>query len=189
MVINHPDGFPYLNLSFFWNLNFFFGKIDCSMNSGRQRAVESSEYKKKYIFSFSKLYKKWYQNCDNLQSGDLSLHLCFINYSYFVTILSRVLKMKIFKKKKTFLAIPHPLPSRKNQLYQKKFQKWYLEEGPGKTCPFFFFWKYPETKFFLVKLICQWIPNSEGRRKARDILKKYFHFQNSSKNGNKVGTI
>ena len=40
MVRNHQDGYPYLNLSFFFlkiyrSVNFF-GKIDWSMNSGPQ---------------------------------------------------------------------------------------------------------------------------------------------------------
>ena len=37
--------------------------------------------------------------------------------------------------------------------------------------------------------IGQWIPDSDGRGIARDIKTNYFYFQNSTKNGNKVGTI
>ena len=43
--------------------------------------------------------------------------------------------------------------------------------------------------FFLKKLIGQWIPDCDGQGIIRDIKKKYFHFQNATKNGNKVGTI
>ena len=53
----------------------------------------------------------------------------------------------------------------------------------------FFLWKYRETSIFLVKLICQWIPDRDGRDITRDIKKNYFYFQNLTKNGNKVGTI
>ena len=42
---------------------------------------------------------------------------------------------------------------------------------------------------FLEKLIGQWIPDRNGRGIARDIKKNYFHFQNATKTGNKVGTI
>ena len=37
--------------------------------------------------------------------------------------------------------------------------------------------------FFLVKLIGQCIRDGDGRGIARDLKKKYFHFQNSTKNG------
>ena len=70
----------------------------------------------------------------------------------------------------------------------------YGQESPGwislyKLVTFFFFWKYTETSIFLEKLIGQWIPNRNGRGIAREIKKKYFHFQNLTKNGNKVWTI
>ena len=42
---------------------------------------------------------------------------------------------------------------------------------------------------FLEKLIGQCIPDRDGRGIARDIKKNNFHFQNATKNGNKVGTI
>ena len=41
---------------------------------------------------------------------------------------------------------------------------------------------------FLEKLFGQWIPNRNGRGIARDIKKKYFHFQNLTINGNKLWT-
>ena len=50
-------------------------------------------------------------------------------------------------------------------------------------------WKYTKLSIFLEKLIGQWIPDRNGRGIRRDIKKKYFHFQNATKNGNKVGTI
>ena len=53
----------------------------------------------------------------------------------------------------------------------------------------FFLLQYTETSIFLVKLIVQWIFDGNGRGIARDINKINFHFQNSTKNGNKVGTI
>ena len=40
--------------------------------------------------------------------------------------------------------------------------------------------------FFLEKIIGQLIPDRDGRGIARDIKKKYFHFQNLTKNGNKA---
>ena len=39
------------------------------------------------------------------------------------------------------------------------------------------------------KVIGQQIPDRDGQRIARDIKKNYFHFQNLTKNGNKVWTI
>ena len=52
-----------------------------------------------------------------------------------------------------------------------------------------FFFNHTDTSIFLVKLIGQWIPDRNGRGIARDIQKNYFHFQNLTKNGNKVWTI
>ena len=52
----------------------------------------------------------------------------------------------------------------------------------------FFFWKYTEMAIFLEKLIGKWIPDRDGRGIARDIKRNYFHFQNLTKNGNKVWT-
>ena len=54
---------------------------------------------------------------------------------------------------------------------------------------FFFFWKYIEALIFLEKVIGQRIPDRDGRGIARDIKKNDFHFQNLTKNGNKVWTI
>ena len=55
---------------------------------------------------------------------------------------------------------------------------------------FFCCWKYQETKISLVNLIRQWIPVGEGRRIARDILKKYiFSLSKLYINGDKVGTV
>ena len=51
------------------------------------------------------------------------------------------------------------------------------------------YFKHTETSIFLEKLIGQWIPDRDGRGIARDIKKNYFHIQNLTKNGNKVGTI
>ena len=46
---------------------------------------------------------------------------------------------------------------------------------------------YKLVTFFLIG---QWTPDSEGRGIARDIKKTiYFHFKNSTKNGDKDGTI
>ena len=47
----------------------------------------------------------------------------------------------------------------------------------------FYFWKFPEILIFLAKLILQWIPINEGRGSTRDIFKKNFNFQHSTKNG------
>ena len=58
-----------------------------------ERAGDSLGYLKN-IFSFSKLYKKWYQNCNNLQSGDPYLHLGVLNYPNFVTIFVEFWKWK-----------------------------------------------------------------------------------------------
>ena len=57
---------------------------------------------------------------------------------------------------------------------------------PILTCHFFLYILKPQ--FFLVKLIGQYIPVGEGRGIARDVLKNYFHFQNSTKKGHKVAT-
>ena len=53
----------------------------------------------------------------------------------------------------------------------------------------FYFFKLPETLIFLVNSIGQWIHGDEGQGNTRDIQKSNFHFQHSTKNGNKVGTI
>ena len=80
-------------------------------------------------------------------------------------------------------------------------QKWhtallkvtYGHESPGWISLFkpatYFFFKYPETSFFLVKLIGQWIPVGAGKGVDRDIKKIYFLFQNSTKKFTKVATI
>ena len=54
---------------------------------------------------------------------------------------------------------------------------------------FFFFENIQKCIFFFEKLIGQWIPDRNWRGIARDIKKNYFHFQNLTKNGNKVWTI
>ena len=53
----------------------------------------------------------------------------------------------------------------------------------------FFVENIQKRQFFLEKLIGQRIPDRDGRGIARDIKKNYFHFQNLTKNGNKVWTI
>ena len=73
-------------------------------------------------------------------------------------------------------------------------KKTYGQESPGwiplfKLVTFSFFENIQKRQFFLVKLIGHWIPNGDGRGIARDIKKKLFNFQNSTKNGNQVGTI
>ena len=61
---------------------------------------------------------------------------------------------------------------------------------PIKTCHFLLLQIFKKkTSIFLVNLIGQEIPNGNGRGIARNIKKYYFHFQNLTKNGNKVGTI
>ena len=80
-------------------------------------------------------------------------------------------------------------------LFIFKFYIWHMvrsrnhQDGYSYLNLSLFFWKYPETFIFLVKLIGQWIPDGKGRGIARDVWKKYFPFQNSTKNGNKVATI
>ena len=45
-------------------------------------------------------------------------------------------------------------------------------------CPYLnlslFFWRYTETSIFLVKLVCQWVPDRDGRGITRNIKKKLF---------------
>ena len=62
----------------------------------------------------------------------------------------------------------------------------YGQESPGwislfKLIIFCCCWKYPETSFFLVKLIGQWIPDGEGRGIAWDIKKNIFIFKTLQK--------
>ena len=64
MVVNHQDGYPYLNLSLFLlkifrNLDIS-GKIDGSMNSGRQRAGHSKGYLNFFYLFFLTLQKPLY---------------------------------------------------------------------------------------------------------------------------------
>ena len=51
------------------------------------------------------------------------------------------------------------------------------------------FRKFTKTSILLVKLIGQGNPDDEGRGIAMNIKRNYFHFQNSTKNVNKVVTI
>ena len=53
----------------------------------------------------------------------------------------------------------------------------------------FFFVKYTESSIYLEKLIGQWILDRNWRGIARNIKKNYLHFLNTTKKGNKVGTI
>ena len=64
-------------------------------------------------------------------------------------------------------------------------KNWNIEKGPGKTGHWFLF-KYPKTKFLLVILIFQWIPDDKDWGIAKDIKMKKISLQ---KNGNKVRTI
>ena len=66
-------------------------------------------------------------------------------------------------------------------IFNKKSDKFFWDPSLHFSFAFFCCWKYPETKFFLVKLIGQWIPDGEGRRIARNIHKIIFSFS-------KVGT-
>ena len=69
----------------------------------------------------------------------------------------------------------------------------YGQESPGWISLYklvtFFFWKYSETSIILEKMIGQWILDRNVREITRDIKKNYFHFQNLTKNGNKVWKI
>ena len=91
-----------------------------------------------------------------------------------------------------FFDIPcYPLPiavrnSLTNQFYRKnlrfcvfakkkRVQNWNVEKGPGITCHFFFlFLKIYRNIIHLIKLIFQWILDSDGQGIARDIKKKSF---------------
>ena len=50
----------------------------------------------------------------------------------------------------------------------------------------FFFFEYPETSIFLVKMIGRLIPDGKGRGNARNIFKNVTFFLNSTKKGNNV---
>ena len=125
------------------------------------KGKEQLEISKK-IFSFSKLYKKWYQSCDNFRSRDPSLDFSFLNYPNFVTIFCRVLKMKIF-----FLNIPsYPSPlavrnSLINQFYQETLSFWIfsttkkkyktdIQKSVPKTCRFLSFENIQKPNFFVI---------------------------------------
>ena len=62
-------------------------------------------------------------------------------------------------------------------------QNYNVETGPGKNFYFFsfFFENIQKPNFFLVKLIWQWILDGDGQGIARDVKKKYFHFQKFDK--------
>ena len=73
----------------------------------------------------------------------------------------------------------------------ERFSVFYMVPGPFSSLQFctFLLLKIYRIVKCLEKLIGQWIPDRDGRGVARDIKKNYFHFQNATKNGNKVGTI
>ena len=52
---------------------------------------------------------------------------------------------------------------------------------------FFFFWKYPETSIYLVKMIGRWIPDGEGRGIARNIFLNIIFFSNFTKKVTMLG--
>ena len=52
---------------------------------------------------------------------------------------------------------------------------------------FFFFWKYPETLIYLVKMIGRWIPDGEGRGIARNIFLNIIFFSNFTKKVTMLG--
>ena len=108
---------------------------------------------------------------------------------------------KLFKK--IFLGVPCPSPIGINwqinftkkklsfRIFSKKKKKWQIFMRPSSWYQFciYFFLKISRQFNCLSKLICQWILDGTGRGIARDILKKYFHFLNYTKKGNKVGMI
>ena len=125
----------------------------------------------------------------------------FVNCPNFVTIFSCVLKMKII----FLISLAIPCPTRSGIHWQinfsqkiddsvyfqkKKIHNWREEKGPG-TLLFssLVVENIQSRQFFLEKLIGKWILYRDGRGIARDVKKNYFHFQNATKNGNKVGTI
>ena len=70
----------------------------------------------------------------------------------------------------------------------------YGQESPGwislyKLGNFFFFENKQKRQFYWKKKSGQRIPDRNGQGIASDIKKNYFHFQNLTKNGNKVWTI
>ena len=69
-----------------------------------------------------------------------------------------------------------------------KYINTYGQESPYLKLSLFFFENIQTHQFFLVKLIGQCIPDGNGRGIARDINKK-IHFQNSTKNVNKVESL
>ena len=126
----------------------------------------------------------------------------FVNCSSFVTIFCRVLKIKIIFL--ISLAIPCPLWSRilwpinfsqkiydsvyfpKKKIASLKWRGGFRDPSLLFSFAFFFCWKYTESSIFLEKMIGQWIPDCDGLGMARNIKKS---FSNTTKNGNKVGTI
>ena len=119
--------------------------------------------------------------------------------------------VEFWRWKYFFLNIPsYPPPfavrnSLTNKFYQQNWGFWIFKKKRKKVTSFsgtllytgsrenlslfLFFWKYPETSTFLVKLIGQWIPGNKGRSITRDILNIHINFQHSAKNWNKDGTI
>ena len=76
-----------------WNLIFL---VNGSVNELRMaKGGGYLEYKKK-IFEFFKLYKKWEQSCNNLQSRDPALHFSYLNCAMFVTIFIEFWNIYIF---------------------------------------------------------------------------------------------
>ena len=70
----------------------------------------------------------------------------------------------------------------------------YGQESPGwislsQLSQKLFFDNFQSPQFVFVKLICQIIPGDKGRKITKDILSTHFHFQHSTKNVYKVGTI
>ena len=96
------------------------------MNSERRWAGDSQGYQKKYFY-----FQNSTKNCNKVGTiykvGTLLYISAFLNCPSFVTILCRVLKIKIF-----FFYIPiYPLPiavrnSQTNQFYQKKLMFSYI---------------------------------------------------------------
>ena len=133
--------------------------------------------------------------------------LKFVNCPNFVTIFCRVLKIKII-----FFDIPSNPPhiavwnSLTNHFFQKnwrfcifslknkkKVQNWRKEKCPGTllfSSVLHFFWlKIYRIVNLFGKIDLSLNSGPQWAGIARNIKKNYFHFQNATKNGNKVVTI
>ena len=138
MVRNHQDGYPYINLSYF----FFF--------------VENIQ-KRKFI------WKNWLVNEFRTAMGGGLLEISKKNISIFKTRQKMVTKFGQFPKSEMTLLFSSVLH-------------------------IFFCWKYTEsTIFWKIWLVNEFRTAMGGGYLG--ILKKYFHFQNLTKKGNKVWTI